>query len=146
MDLRLSYPPTPENAGRLAALAVDAAREVSGFDLDYTSLSVILVEEQVSRLAASGLPVVEVASTLFCLGCYVGEVIVRNLHGKWEETELSPLKGLAMWPMVVVMPNRSCWNPIGKVFKRFDEGEGESLINFLATVEDYSARLAPKSG
>jgi hypothetical protein len=146
MELHLSYAPVPENAAKLASVAVEALREVSGFELDYTPPSVVLVEEQIGRLVASETAVENVASTLFCLGCYLGEVIVRNSGGHWERVENSPLEGLATWPMVVVMPNKSCWNPIGKVFKRFDLGEGENLVEFYSTVVDYAARRSEKGG
>lgn len=140
MDIRLSFPPEPRNAPALAQIAVEAAREISGFELDYTPLSLILVDEQVGRLSASDVGVEGVASTLFCLGCYVGEVLVKSLAGVWLPTEQTSLDGLAAWPMVVCTPNGSCWNPIGKVFKRFEDGESEGLRDFFHTAAEYARR------
>lgn len=130
-ELTLPYPPVPEHAADLAGVCVEAAKKVSGIDLDFSPESLSWVESQLDKFAADGCGEGEIAATLFCFGCYVGEVLVRSLGGHWERTEDSPLKGLAAWPLVTMMKSGDGWNPIGKVFKRFNEGESESLVYFL---------------
>lgn len=135
MELRLPYAPLPENATLLAEVCVEAAKKVSGFELDFRPESLALVEDQIERFRMSGTSVDALGSTLFCFGCYLGEVLIRNLGGRWIEEEKSPMKGLAGWPLVTLMKNGSCWNPIGRVFKRFDEGVSEAIPYFFATVK-----------
>lgn len=132
MDLTLKYPPEPESAKHLAATCVEAAARISGIDLDYSVESLRLVERQLDSFAKQGMQVDQIASTLFCFGCYVGELLTRHLGGRWVRTDASKMKDLTPWPMVVEMTNGDCWNPIGKVFKRFEEGEGEDLKYFFS--------------
>lgn len=127
MDLKLKYPPVPEHAAAHAQLCVDAARRISKMVLDYSVDSLRAVDIQLSKFADEGLTSDEIGETLFSFGCYVGEVLVRNLRGQWVHTDESPMAKLTPWPIVVAMPNGDCWNPIGKVFKRVDEGETESV-------------------
>ena len=135
MELLLPYAPTPVNVPLLAQSCVDAAKKVSGFELDYTPASLALLQEQIERFRAGGVRLEKVSSTLFCFGCYLGEVLIRNLGGRWVEEESSPMKGLAGWPLVTLMDNGSCWNPIGRVFKRFEEGQSEDILYFYSTVK-----------
>jgi hypothetical protein len=130
MELNLKHPPDPEHAKDLAEVCVEAAGRISGLFLDYSTASLSLVERQIDSFAEQGLHADQIASTLFCFGCYVGEVLVRNLGGKWLLTDASKMRDLTPWPMVVQMDSGDCWNPIGKVFKRFEEGRGEDLGYF----------------
>lgn len=131
MDLNLKYPPEPEYAKELAETCVEAAARISGLKLDYSIESLRLVEKQVDVFAKQGMQVDQIASTLFCFGCYVGELLTRHLGGRWVRTGASKMADLTPWPMVVEMSNGDCWNPIGKVFKRFEEGDGEDLTYFF---------------
>jgi hypothetical protein len=142
MDLRLKYPPEPEYAKRLAATCVDAAERISGLTLNYSVESLLLVEKQLDAFANQGMRAEQIASTLFCFGCYVGELMLQRLGGRWVRADKSKLADLTQWPMVIEMRNGDCWNPIGKVFKRFDEGQGEDLTYFFS----MAASSMQKSG
>jgi len=132
MDLRLKYAPTPEHAADLADTCVEAAKRISGLNLDYSPESLALVDRQLDRFAGEGQDSSKIASTLFCFGCYVGEVLVRNLGGHWIAVKDPAMERLAGFPMVVMMENGDWWNPIGKVFKRLDDGASESLEYLFA--------------
>lgn len=140
MELKLKHPPEPEYAKDLADVCVETAARISGVSLDYSTESLSLVEKQIDSFAQQGLHVDQIASTLFCFGCYVGELLARNLGGKWLRTDESKMKGLTPWPMVVQMDNGDCWNPIGKVFKRFEEGSGEDLGYFFRVAAGSNRR------
>jgi hypothetical protein len=71
-----------------------------------------------------------IGATLFAFGCYVGEVIVRNFGGKWRKEEETPMRGLGGCFIVLELPNGKICNPVGKVFKRLELGEGESVRYF----------------
>jgi hypothetical protein len=132
VKLELKYPATAQNAGEHAALAVKAAREFE-VALDYSPLSLERVDDQVESLREEGLTGEDTAETLFVFGCYLGEVMVRHLGGRWVATAQSPLARVSPWPMVVVLPGGSAWDTIGKVFKRLELGDSEYLPAYLAT-------------
>ena len=79
------------------------------------------------RIGEEGWNAEDAAELLFVLGCYVGEVFVRTFHGAWAQTAQSPLSGVSPWPMVVVLPRGSTWDPIGKAYKRLELGDSEYL-------------------
>jgi hypothetical protein len=132
MKLQLRYPASPENALDHAQLAVEAAWEESEVDLDYSPGSLEAVDAQVESLREQGLTGEDAAEALFVLGCYVGEVMVRALRGRWVATARSPLKDVSPWPMVVVLPGGSAWDVIGKTYKRLELGDTEYLPAFFA--------------
>jgi hypothetical protein len=124
-------PGHPENALDHAQLAVEAAWE-SGFELDYSPGSLETADAEIDALREEGHTGEDVAEALFVLGCYLGEVMVRSLGGRWVPTAQSPLRDISPWPMVVVIPGSSAWDAIGKVYKRLELGDSEYLPAYLA--------------
>lgn len=140
MKLELRYPATPQNAAEHAALAVELARKEFDTDLDYSPGSLSRVDEEVESLREDGFSGEDVAETLFVLGCYLGEVLVRHLGGRWVATPTSPLAKVSPWPMVVVLPGGSTWDTIGKVFLRLELGDTEYLPAYIATAAQMGGR------
>lgn len=131
MRLRLKYPPQPENAAKFAADIAAAAAEISGADLDYSVASLETVDGILEGMRRDGVSSDQVAETLFGFGCYVGEVFVRQAGGAWCETAASPMAQAAGFPLVIDLGEGRYCNPIGKVFKRIDNGEEDYLPYFF---------------
>ncbi len=140
MKIRLRYPATPENARDHAAIAVAVARDEWETVLDYTPASLESLDAEIDSLRESGQDGEDVAEMLFVFGCYLGEVLVRNLGGSWVATARSALRGLSPWPMVVVLPNGSAWDAIGKAYKRLELGDSEFLPAFYRAAGGHSRR------
>ncbi len=132
MKLELRYPATAEKAGDFAELAVQAARQQAGIALDFTVESLERLDAEVESLRDEGYTGEDVAEALFVFGCYLGEVMVRRLSGGWIDARRSTLGAICPWPMVVVLPGGSTWDPIGKVYKRLELGDSEYLPAFFA--------------
>jgi hypothetical protein len=132
VKLELRYPATPENAAHHASLAVDVAREEFGMDLDFSPGSLEDLDAEIDRLREEGLTGEHAAEALFVFGCYLGEVMVRELEGRWRPTARTPLRSLSPWPMVVVLPDGSAWDAIGKAYKRLELGDSEYLPAYYA--------------
>jgi hypothetical protein len=131
MKIRLRYPATPENAGDHARIAVELAREEYDADLDFSPGSLEMVDTWIDSLREEGIDGEGAAETLFVLGCYLGEVMVRHLGGAWVATPRSPLRGVSPWPMVVALADGSAWDAIGKAYKRLELGDSEYLPAFF---------------
>src|SRR5262249_44277577 len=123
-----------------AALAVSAALDVSGVVLDYSIGSLNRVDEILDDFRRRRVAVERIAETLFCFGCYVGEVFVRNAHGRWVDVERTPMRGRGQWMIVIELPDGSVCNPIGKVFNRVENGSVDALSYFYETFAGKSAR------
>jgi hypothetical protein len=132
VKLELRYPATPGNALDHAQLAVEVAWEEFEVVLDYSPSSLESLDSQIESFREEGLTGEEAAETLFVFGCYLGEVMVRSLGGRWIPTAHSPLAGISPWPMVVLLPGGSAWDPIGKAYKRLELGDSEYLPAYLA--------------
>ena len=131
MKLRLKYPPIPENAAKFAAGIVKAALDVSGVQLDFKPESLAAVDNIIEGMRAEGVTYEQIAETLFGFGCYVGEVFVRNNGGIWRIADETQLKEeIAGSPIVMELQDGSINNPVGKVFKRFINGDTDSLTFF----------------
>ncbi len=140
MKIRLRYPATPENARDHAAIAVAVARDEWETVLDYTPASLEAVDAEIDSLRESGMDGEDVAEMLFVFGCYLGEVMVRNLAGAWVATARSALRGVSPWPMVVLLPDGSSWDAIGKAYKRLELGDSEFLPAFYLAASGRSRR------
>ncbi len=132
MDLRLQYEPTPANASRFAADIVRVAHNVSGVALDYSVASLKHVDDIIEGMRAEGCTSEQIAETLFGFGCYVGEVFVRQVGATWQVTHGTPMADFAGFPLVIRLATESYCNPIGKVFKRLENGSEDSLPYFYA--------------
>jgi hypothetical protein len=140
--LELKFPATSKNAADHARLAVDVARREYDDELDFSPASLETLDGQIENLREQGLSMEDAAEVLFVMGCYLGEVMVRALSCRWTDTAQSTLAGLSPWPMVVVAPDGSSWDTIGKVYKRLEIGESEYLpAFFLAVARSAGPRL-----
>jgi hypothetical protein len=146
VELRLKYVPEPANAPRFAADAVASAARGHGVTLDYGVESLAAVDALMDALRADGASIRQVAGTLFGLGCYVGEVLVRNTSAAWRAPdELEPAR--RGWPMVVGVDGRDAGDPIGKVFRRFEKGDEGDLRAFYGLfAEPAGDRAAGAAG
>lgn len=131
MKLRLKYAPVPENAGRFADDIARAAAELDGVRLDYSPQSLDLVDRILEGMRAEGVSSDEIAETAFGFGCYVGEVFVRHAGGRWRAAtpQESALVGM---PLVMALSEDRWCNPIGKAFKRLDNGPEDNLRYFYS--------------
>ena len=133
MKLELRFPATPENARDHAQLAVKlAARGVR-------RRARLLAREPGGRgrrrsraLREEGLTGEDVAEALFVFGCYLGEVMVRSLGGRWVATSRSPLARRSRpGPWSWCCPDGSTWDPIGKAYKRLELGDSRVPAGLL---------------
>lgn len=139
MKLELRYPATAENAGDHAQLAVRLAREEFGDKLDFSPRSLEALDAEIESIREEGLTGEDAAEAMFVFGCYLGQVIVRALGGRWVGTARSALSELSPWPMVVLLPGGSTWDPIGKAYKRLELGDSEYLPAFFAAAAASAA-------
>jgi|SRR6478609_4706842 len=131
MQLRLKYSPTAENAPKFAADIIRSEAEISGVDLDYSVASLKLVDAIIEGLRQDGCTSEQISATLFAFGCYVGEVFVRHADAQWRNAAETPMAELSGFPLVIELGEKSLCNPIGKVFKRLENGEADSLPYFF---------------
>lgn len=122
--LNLQLKPTAQNASRFAEQMVKAARTISKVKLDYLPASLRKVDRIIEDFRDDGVATEQIAETLFSLGCYVGEVFVRNAGGKWVADRTSAF-GLA----IRIGKDTICY-PIERAFKRHELGSRESVAYF----------------
>ncbi|MFF0787770.1 hypothetical protein [Streptomyces spiralis] len=102
--------------------------------LDYSAASLRLVDFLVDGLRRGGTDEEGARETLFRLGAYVGEVLVRRAGAVWVDFDAGQRAYFGQ-PVGVRMPDGRVWNPLGKVRNRFDAGgPEESLQRFWLTL------------
>jgi len=140
LKITLRYPANPENAALHARIAVNLARDEYDAELDLSPASLELVDALIDTLREEGRDGEQAAEALFVLGCYLGEVMVRQLGGAWVVTGHSPLRGVSPWPMVVALGDGSAWDVIGKAYRRLELGDSEYLPAFYEMAAGGGAR------
>lgn len=101
----------------------------SGLSLDYSPESLKIVDSFLEE--ARSRPREEVAALVVAVGCYVGEVVCRHLGGQWRDIADTSMGKVASAPVVVELPGEMFCNPLGKVAKRLNQGEGDSVAFFF---------------
>jgi hypothetical protein len=117
---------------RMRRHAAEFVRDVTArnrLPLDYSVASLRVVDFIVDGLRKSGREHAAVRHVLFGLGVYAGEVLVRRAGAVWVEFDETQ-RELFGQSVGVRMPDGRVWNPLGKVVKRFQAGERESLRTF----------------
>ncbi len=144
-NLNLRYAPVPANAWLFAVdMLVPAAEH--GFTLDFTPPSLGSVDQLIDRLRADGASLEQAGESLFCFGCYLGEVLVRHCGAKWRLAREVMLRNPAVFPLVLELADGSFANPIAKAFKRFVHGDDESLAHFYQVFQAGGATIGPGTG
>ena len=124
MNIRLARPPTAISAPRFAEDVAEWVRARFMLDLDYSVESLAKVDALLETMRQERVPIDDkVGETLWCLGCYVGEVFVRNANAEWTDREQLP-------PVIACGATRI--NPIGKVVKRVALDDRGDLATFYA--------------
>ena len=118
-----------------------AFANIEGAPLDYSLESLAKVDALLGEFEVPGSDAL--AQTIFTVGAYIGEVVIR--HGaefgyRWvfldADDPIAPMMGFRM----VIKNNHGAFaNPIGKAFKRVDQGPTDS-VRFFAEAELSGAR------
>ncbi|WP_461069243.1 hypothetical protein [Streptomyces pseudoechinosporeus] len=114
---------------RCAAGFVTRVTARNRLPLDYSVASLRVVDFLVDGLRKGDVERERVAGTLFGLGAYVGEVLVRRAGAVWVDFDAEQRAYFGQ-PVGVRMPDGRVWNPLGKVANRFEMGREESLQTF----------------
>jgi hypothetical protein len=109
--------------------------------LDYSVASLRVVDFLVDGLRKGGGGQERARDTLFELGAYVGEVLVRRAGAVWVDFDAGQQAYFGQ-SVGVRMPDGRVWNPIGKVGNRFElGGPGESLQTFYLTLHGRARKV-----
>jgi hypothetical protein len=122
----------PQLADTLVGLAGKA-----GIQLDYSPDGLLLVDQLLGTWRQGSDE--DLTVPLRAAGAYVGEVIVRHLNGSWRNVEGTPIEKMASGPIVVELPGEAYCNPLGKAWKRFDQGPGDSVAFFFTGLKNRKA-------
>ncbi len=124
-------PDAKDRYGKEAEIFADIMRDLAPeVNLDYSPKSLENLDEFISkRFGPPGSAFVGDA-LMIGMGCYVGEVIIRNIGGYWSKLgkpEINEVNGI------------QAIFPIQKVVKRFRNGSIDSLPFYYATILKYSS-------
>jgi hypothetical protein len=133
--------PTADGMRRHAATFVAQATARNRLPLDYSVASLRVVDFVVDGLRRGGVAREKVTGTLFGLGAYAGEVLVRRTGAVWVDFDADQQAYFGQ-PVGVRMPDGRVWNPLGKVVNRFEVGPEESLQTFYLLLHGRRVRQA----
>lgn len=136
--LRLPAPPTVENMPALAQACSHSVRANTGHDLPFTLASARDVDAFLGEIRHQEGGSDYLAELVFKFGAYLGELLVRHAGGRWVE----PPTEIGGWPGIE-LPDGTFADPIGKAFKRVDNGSEDAVQSFVDVAVDL-ARPAPK--
>jgi hypothetical protein len=127
---------TTPGAEEMRAYVAEFVRRLTAknrMPLDYSVASLRVVDFVVDGVRSGGVERARVEGTLFGLGAYVGEVLVRRAGAVWVDCDAGQREMFGQ-PVAVRMPDGRVWNPLGKVVNRFELGRGESAQQMFLTL------------
>lgn len=71
------------------------------------------------------------SSLIMGVGCYIGEVITRNLGGQWHKGGQPEINGLGQIEKIF---------PVQKAAKRFGNGPQDALTDYINVIKKYAKR------
>jgi hypothetical protein len=129
--LNFQFAPIPENGEKFSNKFREAVKDNEKTELDYSVDNVKFVDNFLQKFRNEGLTVNDFAETIFVAGSYVGQIMVEQNGGLWIKREDANLpEGVSMMPIIIRLPNGTVTDPIGKAFKRFYNGDVDSLAHF----------------
>ena len=134
---QMAITPAPETAAEIAALFVPWVEQTYGAKLDYGVYSLKQVDGILDDLRKDQ-KFEDLQPLLFSMGCYVGEVLVRQAGGRWRPAEDVGMGVAAISPIAIEMPDGRGCNPVGRVYKRFQKGREDSLASFYQAMTGES--------
>lgn len=132
---------TPGNFREQAQNFCALARQRYQIELDFSPLSLGRLEEWLENDFAPG-SADDNATLIVTLGCYLGEVVVRNLAGTWRADE-----EFFHSPAVIIegkLQTRTF--PLSRVWKRFEYGNEHSLVDYYESLLRTLGRLSSPPG
>ena len=126
---------TVAKAHQFGEKAVDLADEHAGLALDFSIESLRDLDELLTMWHEQGNTCDSMSTTVYFFGCYLGEVIIRNLGGAWSESTARDYERVARFPVVVDLPGIGRISPIDKVFKLLDCGSGDSILFYCQVLQ-----------
>ena len=143
LTLNLPLEPSPENAPALAEKLVATVHKLDGISLDYSVESLTTLDSRILAFRQQGATSAEMPETLFMFGCYFGEVLIRNLGGKWFRPAQHPG---AFAVLAVELDAGLQANPIGKVFKLLENGPEDSTAWLYRVLAEEKSKRASATG
>jgi hypothetical protein len=126
--------PSPRTAPQYAERAVAIVKQKFGFVLPYNPPSLIVVDAIIDKIKETGASEQQASGFLFGLGCYVGEVFVRNAGASWRATAEMRMADKCGFPIVLALRGAAGCNPVGQVFVRFRQGTAHSVATLYESV------------
>ncbi|MEU1202984.1 hypothetical protein ABZ446_43205 [Streptomyces sp. NPDC005813] len=130
---------------RHAELFVRQVTARNRLPLDYSVNSLRVIDFILDGLRKGGSDRAAVQQVLFGIGAYTGEVLVRRAGARWVELDAGQ-RELFGQPCGVRMPDGRVWNPLGKVVKRFEVGERESVRTFYLQLHGRVPQVRAAAG
>ncbi len=128
---------TADGLRKIAEDTASSAAQNLGIRLDFTPGSLKVLDDAVDKFFEPGGPVI--APTIMTFGAYLGEVVVRNLGGRWRPSE--------SWEDAAVVDIGQVAEvyPMRRMAKRMQEGPENSVEFWYETIAKYRASATPGS-
>jgi len=142
---RLCAPAFAQNSQHLSAqdmsecagLAVSLTKRIERITLDYSPGSLTQVDRILHQFHRNKPTKEQLPTLVGSFGCYVGEVLIRNLNGSWEFPSAGQ-KDVLGEQAIVRLPKGVVANPMGKVRKFVQSGTGDSAVALYQAAEQHS--------
>jgi hypothetical protein len=124
---------TPAEAPQIARRSVQFVEEKFGLELRYTVESLVFVEAVIDRIRATGASEEQARGVLAGLGCYAGEVLVRNARASWRPATEVKAGGPSRSPILLTLAGARVCDPLARVFERFADPSSDGVASLYDT-------------
>ncbi|GEM_PF-3528420 len=126
-----------------AIIASSKKGPVKDVTLDYSPQSLSDLDKIITEFSKIGLPETQIHPALNMFGLYLGEVIIRNIGGRWTDAEEETAPLLLVFENIGDQDVQDIYlNPIGKIFQFFKDNNKDPIPHFFElALKAYRGRL-----
>jgi len=109
--------------------AIDYVKSVEGVVLPYSIEGLVKIDSVLDHYHRRGYSFEQTQDQTMLFGCFVGEMMVRNLGAAWYFPSEEEANVIGKLP-VIRLKNGTLFNPIGKARKAAENGMEDSIAKF----------------
>ena len=128
--LRLSIAPRPETVADYAADTVRIMASAYKIQMDGSVESLVHIDRMLAAWHKAGAPLEKVNKSMYALGSYAGEVMLRHARGRWIDpsNDDEQVEDMADIFLCVELEDGRRWAPIALCIQSLTDGPEHSLL------------------
>ena len=114
------------------------SEKLNDSEMDFSALSLRRLDQLLDEYRDVGVDADQHIVELFQLGCYLGEVFVRNSGARWVAVN-EDSRHFFNWTIYLVLPSGRYVDPVEAIYHRMNSAIGECVASYFSRLDEQAA-------